>query len=190
MSSIVIFDPNDLLVPGRVTFYDTSLNTPDYDGESNKLVNPHMGPVSGLDQSCWVVDGDPLTLRAMTDAEKDVACIDAVKTVACDAIDANTVALIAAGFTHSGKQFSLSLSAQTNWMGVLTMSAAAGLTYPYPVATIPNGYHNAADEAEMLTIAGVALVRKGWAIASGAVLKQAVNDATTIAAVNAVTDTR
>lgn len=107
-----------------------------------------------------------------------------------DAIDFKTKTLIGQGFTHSGKQFSLSLNAQANWLGVLTAGAAALLTYPYPVAALDNTYHLTADEAEMITMATAGLIRKGWAVGSGAALKKAVEDATDQAGVDAVVDTR
>lgn len=42
MAQVVIFDPNDLAVPNRVTNFDYSANLPDYDSEPNKLVNPDL----------------------------------------------------------------------------------------------------------------------------------------------------
>lgn len=105
-------------------------------------------------------------------------------------IDIQTTLLIAAGFTHESKQFSLSITAQLNWSGVITMGAADSLTYPYPVATMYNDYYMAADIAEMLVIAAAALSRKGWAVGTGAVFKKSIADAVDQAALDAIIDNR
>jgi len=54
MSNIVIYDPNAIVV-NRVISYLKSVNTPDYDSVSNKLVNPDLAFVSGIDQKYWKV---------------------------------------------------------------------------------------------------------------------------------------
>lgn len=53
MADIVIYDPADPTVAGRVTAYYPSANTPDYDAETNKLVNPSLVAVSGVPQKYW-----------------------------------------------------------------------------------------------------------------------------------------
>jgi hypothetical protein len=105
-------------------------------------------------------------------------------------IDLKTQSLIGEGFTYGGEQFSLSLTAQSNWLGVLSVGAAAGLAYPYPVATMTNDHYMAADVAEMIAMATAALTRKGWAVGVGAGLKKAIGDAADQTALDAVVDNR
>lgn len=68
MSNIVIYDPSDQTVANRVTQYFKSVNTPDYDGESNKLVNPDLSGVSGVNRIYWKVSGSDVV--EMTAEEK------------------------------------------------------------------------------------------------------------------------
>ena len=53
MSKIVVYDPSDPTVAGRVTQYNKSAHTPDYDGESNKLVDPDLDAVNGVPLQYW-----------------------------------------------------------------------------------------------------------------------------------------
>jgi hypothetical protein len=126
----------------------------------------------------------------MTSTEKNTNHLAANKIARATAVDTKTRSLIGAGFSHSTKQFSLSLSAQSNWLGVKAVAAAAGLPYPYPVATLDNSYHLAADEAEMLVMADAAMLAKGTAVASGAALKKQIEDAADQDALDLVVDTR
>jgi len=149
---------------------------------ANQIVTTHFdGPLllqSHLNALAAVIAAhDPNSLAIQKDAK-------------ANAVDVRTVQLIEAGFTYGGKQFSLSASAQANWLGVLTANAAAGLSYPYPVAALDNDYHLALDNAEMVAMAGTALTHKGWAVGSGAALKMAIKDATTQAELDAVIDVR
>lgn len=107
--------------------------------------------------------------------------------------DHKTLALLAAGWTYATKQFSLSLGAQANWLGVKAAGAAdpALVGYPYPVPTLVNGdYYEAADEAEMITMAEAAMARKTYIVEGGAKLKKQLVDAVDVDAVNLVADTR
>lgn len=152
---------------------------------------PSVGSWVACPAEFWRTDSDLLAtdgdvVRLKNDAE--LLAENRPRRLA--AVDARTAALISEGFTHAGKQFSLSLTAQANWLGVLSTGAADALTYPYPVATLGNAYHLAADAVEMATIASAAQTRKGWAVATGAALKMALNDAATLAELAAVVDTR
>jgi len=168
--------------------YLTSVNTPDYD-PGTWVINPDTAPVAGVDTRYWFIDtGD--VIREMTVAEKEAAYLPTNKQARKQEVDVRTKQLIAEGFTYSATQFSLSLSAQSNWLGVLTAGAAAGLTYPYPVATLDNAYYAAADAAEMVTLATAALTRKGWAVGTGALLKKSIEDAADQDAVDAIVDSR
>ena len=53
MANIVIYDPADPVVAGRVTKYVISAHTPNYNSEPNKLVNPNLAAVSGVTQKYW-----------------------------------------------------------------------------------------------------------------------------------------
>jgi hypothetical protein len=58
MADVVIFDPNDTVVANRVTDYLLSVNTPDYEGNPNTLINPDLSSVVGVEQNYWKVDTD------------------------------------------------------------------------------------------------------------------------------------
>ncbi len=53
MSDIVVYDPADPIVAGRVTDYRISVHTPDWEGNPNTLVNPDLSGVSGVPQIYW-----------------------------------------------------------------------------------------------------------------------------------------
>ena len=53
MADIIVYDPVEPVVAGRVTAYVKSANTPDYDGEPNKLVNPDLSALSAVLQKYW-----------------------------------------------------------------------------------------------------------------------------------------
>lgn len=58
MSSVLFYNPDSTVVPGRVTNYIESVNTPDYTSEENTLINPDLSNVSGIAQEFWkVLDG-------------------------------------------------------------------------------------------------------------------------------------
>lgn len=81
MSQIVVYDPNDPVVPNRVTAYAASANTPEYDSEPNKLVNPDLSALSGVIVKFWKRVG--LTVVEMSQAEKDaIAAAEATAQVA------------------------------------------------------------------------------------------------------------
>jgi hypothetical protein len=65
MSNIVIYDPDDVTVPYRVTRYKESANTPDYTG--NVLINPDLSAVSGITALYWKVSAE--TVIPMTAGE-------------------------------------------------------------------------------------------------------------------------
>ena len=70
MANIIVYDPSDVNVAYRVTSYHRSAHTPDYDAEVNKLVNPDVSGVSGVQQKYWKVSGSPLAVVEMTPSEK------------------------------------------------------------------------------------------------------------------------
>jgi hypothetical protein len=65
MSNIVLFNPSDTIVANRVTQYLNSVNTPDYNGVTDKIINPNLSSVSGVDQNYWKVqDGSVVEMSA------------------------------------------------------------------------------------------------------------------------------
>ena len=53
MSVIVIYDPADVTVAGKVTAHHKSANTPAFDGVTDKLVNPDLSALSAVAQKYW-----------------------------------------------------------------------------------------------------------------------------------------
>lgn len=77
-----------------------------------------------------------------TNAEPPVfrASLEAAKARAYQVVDAAARSRIAAGFTHAGLTFSLSLAAQTNWTGLYSrVKAGHAGQLPRAVATIDDG---------------------------------------------------
>jgi len=107
------------------------------------------------------------------------------------AIDSRTADLIGLGFTFGGKQFSLSMAAQSKIMGSHQIRDDVNFTYPVEWNTI--------DDADKLSIADSATLHGFYLTAlgtmrtrldSGTVLKQQVRDAVDLAGVAAVVDNR
>lgn len=104
-------------------------------------------------------------------------------------IDRKTDALIALGFTHAGKQFSLSLAAQVKLLG--TYNARTTLVYPIIWNMIDDsGTYEIADAAEVEAMYAAALAAIRTALDSGTALKNSVRNATTLAEIEAVVDSR
>jgi len=70
MSTIVIYNPSDGSIPGRVTDIHYSVNTPDFDAEVNKLVNPNLDSLSSVEQKYWKRSGSAVIEMAQN--EKDI----------------------------------------------------------------------------------------------------------------------
>jgi len=171
----------------RTTFQFTPSNDPPLADQANWLSLGGDNPANitgSADPRDWTVVGDAVQLKA------EVDLLPHKKADKIAAIDAKTRELISQGFTHAGKVFSLSASAQTNWLGVKN-GYAAGLVYPYKWATKDDTEHYAfADEAEMITAADAAAATKTGHLNSGRDLKTAAIDAATIAALDLVVDNR
>ena len=172
--------------------YLTSVNTPQYlDG--NWLINPNLSAVEGVDKRYWKIDGD--TVIEMSQAEKDavdLARLPELKEAKLAAIDAKTNQLIAQGFIFDGHTFSLSLNAQSNFMGIKVATEGGLLTednYPYELTTLD-------DEAYQLSWAlkdaffGSVLNAVATHLAYGRALKVAVKSATTQAELDLIVDNR
>lgn len=113
-------------------------------------------------------------------------------------IDTKTQELIALGFSHAGKNFSLSANAQRYWTG-LFLSVIGGLvtdsdtppTFPMEINTVDDqDTHDVLSVAEVTLIYGTMLVTVKGTIGSGTTLKDAVRAALTVEAVEAIADPR
>ncbi len=91
MANVIVYDPSDPDVANRVTGFYPSIHSPDYDAESNKLVNPDLSAVWTapgtfvVPQKYWKYDGE--TVVEMSAAEKDAVCLDDSKAEKQQAIN-------------------------------------------------------------------------------------------------------
>lgn len=175
-----------------------SVNTPNYP-VADWIINPVL---TGLfDRSTftytvplkyWKIAGD--VVSTMTQVEKDsvdATGLPAYKTVKFTAIDLRTDQLISAGFTFSTKQFSLSANAQARLMGINQVRTDAAITYPIRWNTIDDlDYYDVPDAATVLSFYLTAVGTYRGHVDSGTALKDSVRAAATMAAVDAVVDTR
>jgi len=53
MANVVIYDPNDVVVPNRVIQVHFSVNTPDWTSGVNTIVNPNLSAVVGVPREYW-----------------------------------------------------------------------------------------------------------------------------------------
>jgi hypothetical protein len=168
--------------------YIASAHTPDYPVE-DWIHNPDMSPVSGVPSQYWKITGDAVS--EMSAAEKDAACLSDVKAAKCAAIDARTDELITAGFTYNAKTFSLSQEAQARLTGINQVRDDAAVTYPVVWNTIDDGAtESLADAAAVLAFYLTALGTYRGHVDGGTTLKDQVRAAATVAAVEAITDSR
>jgi hypothetical protein len=93
--------------------------------------------------------------------------LDAAKTAKIAAIDLKTNQLILAGFSYDDKVFSLSATAQMNWIAM--QARFASISYPFDVSTISETVYAIADStagAAFLTAAfDTLLTRKSGGVA-------------------------
>lgn len=80
MANIAIYNPSSV-VANQVIQYVTSVNTPDYDYESNKLVNPDLSSVVDQPMKWWKVSGGSVVLMSSGEqATVDAALLPGMKT--------------------------------------------------------------------------------------------------------------
>ena len=168
-----------------------SVNTPDYP-VAQWIVGPDLSAVTGVPAEEWIIEGD--AVRAMTTAEKDAQLLDVTKKRKFEAVDRRTGELIAQGFEFpaaSGQFFSLSSEAQRNIEGLDHSRDFPELAYPVSWNTLDDlGMLSIADSATAHSFFLAALSTYRGHLDSGTALKDQVRAATTIAAVDAVTDGR
>lgn len=125
------------------------------------------------------------------DTSSLVTSLAEVKAAKYAAIDARTVELIEQGFVFGGQTYSLSLPAQTTWLGLDQLRSDPALTYPVVVNTLDDGATGSLPDAA--TVHGFFLTAVGTYRGhkdSGTALKDQVRAAADEAAVNAIVDTR
>lgn len=93
----------------------------------------------------------------------------ACKDAKVSAIDRRTQELIRRGFTFDDEQFSLSLNAQLNWLGIKSLSEV--LSFPIEVTTIDDGVYNLAQDDVLPFVATAAATVQAY-LESGRALKQ------------------
>jgi hypothetical protein len=106
------------------------------------------------------------------------------------AIDLHTLALMAQGFTWGGGTFALDQGSLPIWQGMLTATQANLLTYPVPVGTVDHQLVNLTGAADVSGFYAAGIGRAQAILIKGAQLKAQIAAAQTVAALDAVTDTR
>jgi hypothetical protein len=184
-----IQSPNFVTVVHKTT-REVRYGVPDNQYDTNTWVhNPNQDLINS---GYWKVVGDVIT--NMSQAEKDQLDADnlaAAKTAKCVIIDKRTDQLIALGFTYAGKIFSLSANGQARLMGTNQIRNASNLVYPIKWNTLDDTdvllLNNAIDVLNFyLTAASTYRAH----VDSGTALKDQVRAATTVVAVQAITDNR
>lgn len=126
-----------------------------------------------------------------TAEEIAIAEVVAAKAAKIQAIKARTIALVETGtFAYGGQQFGLDSQTRSNWVGAISAVNAGLMQYPRQVTSITGARVtiNSDTEAKAFYASGVAAVA---ALEESAyALVDAVLAATTLAQVEAVTDTR
>ncbi len=154
--------------------------------------DPDMSSVSGVPSRYWKIVGD--AVQEMTAAEKDSNHLTTVQQEKMAEIDVHTTELILGGFEYpasSGGYFSLSMEAQSNLEGLHQVRDDTSIAYPVEWNHIDNAdklslADSDAVSAFYLTALGVVRGHRD----SGTSLKDQVRAATTVAAVEAISDNR
>jgi hypothetical protein len=113
--------------------------------------------------------------------------LEELKAVRIIEIDNKTQNIIAQGFEFDSHRFSLSLPAQINWSGLVTLQSI--LTWPMKVTTWDDMEYTLTLE-NLLYFIGTGKDVITGAIDSGRALKVEINNATTVEELNAIIDSR
>jgi hypothetical protein len=116
-----------------------------------------------------------------------VISLDDRKAAKIKEIDKRTQELIESGFSFDGHSFSLSLSAQVNWIGLKVMSEL--LTWPIEITTVDDGAYEL-QQVNLLAFAATAAATVQSHLAAGRALKLQVQAAASKEAVEAIKDNR
>lgn len=172
--------------------YKKSVNTTEYlDGEW--IINPDLSNVEGVDKLYWKIDGE--SVIEMTQEEKDavdLTRLDSLKESKIRDIDNKTSSIISQGVQFDGETFSLSVNAQSNFMGIKVATDGGLLTeanYPYELTTLDDNAYQLTWELKEQFF-GAVLSAISTPLAEGRSLKVAVKTASTIEELNAIVDNR
>lgn len=178
MQSMIVTSSGDLVCLG----YSDQTENPIYDSNVHTVLThaPNSQPVikgTGLnyhrwDSNNWITVED---LQWYKDQKND-------------AIDSKTAELISSGFTYDSTVFSLSNEAQKNWIGLDL--AKGDMTYPVKISTKSDVEYSLVDATAVHNFYLTGVAAKQGHLDSGRALKIQVNDATTVAEVDAVVDNR
>lgn len=166
-----------------------SAHTPNYP-PNLWIHNPDLSTVSDPNNSkFWEIEGD--SVREMTLTEKDTNYLAECKTEKCAEIKARTKELASQGFVFADKTFSLDDDAVDRVVG--TQPGRDNVAFTYPLRW------NTLDDMDVLDIANANTLHAFYLTAldtyrahvdAATVLKDQIRAATTIAAVDAVVDSR
>lgn len=125
--------------------------------------------------------------------DKNIKCLNLseYKDYRYAQIDKKSGELIANGYVHATKTFSLSHLAQTNLLGIYVARDELWMTYPITYNTIDDhDTHDIQDASEIEAMYQLALGTKKTHLDNGTALKNQIREASTATAVQAIIDNR
>jgi hypothetical protein len=158
------------------------------------LRNPDTTPVAGVPESRWFVAEDGATLRPPTTEE--AASIDAAELAAAKErryaeIDARTAALIeTSGVVVNGESISCSKTAQQNMTALVVNNLLGRVTFPRSISATNGGQYQVESSEDLLRISGLMTAFVAGKLDEGRAIRLQVFEATTLAQVEAVEDSR
>lgn len=148
---------------------------------------PYVKRINGVVVGTFEVKQPEVAEELLADGHADLLTLN--KAHRLEEVQKKTDGLIAKGFVHSGKTFSLSQNCQINLLGMMT--SAASLTYPVDYSTLDDSeVHQVADAAEVAAMYNAALATKKSHLDSGNALKDSIAGAVDQAALDAIVDSR
>lgn len=183
MANVVIYDPIDPVVPNKVILYLLSVNTPDYIGQPNTLINPNIPEVV---QKYWKVDNNEVI--EMNASEKNAIDLPSVKLAKIAEIQSKTELEEAKGVPYNNYHFSITASAKTNWLAIVMVKDT--LTYPFAAPTGFDAIYSFQNANDVLGFFGASMSYLQYWEQSNEQLQIAVNSCTTCAEVEAIVDDR
>lgn len=151
-------------------------------GESTELPGEDWVLMTEEDYSTYLD-----THRSTYEAWEELQTLDFKKNQRIAEVDAKTQYLISQGFEFDSTQFSLSLPAQVNWSGMMTLQAL--LTWPMSITTLDDGEYSLAEEDLVAFIAtGKTVITNN--LDAGRSLKLQIKAATSLTELDAIVDNR
>lgn len=121
------------------------------------------------------------------DCEDTIEYLDLLKQDRIVLVDKNTQRLISEGFTFNNEMFSLSQSAQLNWLGIKVLSI--GIAWPLEITT-KNDTDYLLEESDLDSFIYSAQIVIQGHIQTGRYIKQQLLDAADETELNAIEDNR